>query len=326
MLRSLLNNQGGYGRLTAGTVTLAVTVLMVLIYQFFVFRVNDQPRLPGRPADAVAAVQLFPQTLPVLADMAYLIEVQTENGDTRRLPKFFHRAPGILTDERGQVIDEGIFDLPTDIDDVQFATLSLFNDRSLQQPVVIRFLEGEKQNDRIFLTFNTDLSQLKARYMLSTPTDNNSLVNERSGLWFGEVVQNRSQLTLPDLPQGWVYEGWAIINDQPITTGRFTSVNERDRFAGFSDTRAQGPNFPGEDFLLDPPVAVFPDLRFPVDLAGEEVMLTVEPDVNGVDPTGQSPFAGTFIRQPIPRLAQAGVLYDLEYKSDFLPKATLVLR
>lgn len=324
---SILKNQSGYGRLTAGTVTLAVVAIAALSYQVWI---ANRPSLPtfSRSTNPVAtSIQLFPQSLPVLERVGYSLEVENADGDKHRFPKLFHREQGNLVFSTGEVIEDGVIDLPASFSDVAFVRLSLFDDRIIQQPILIPFLQGEVENDRTFLSFvDTDFTDSSGQFSLATPTDNNALVNERSGLWFGDVIKNESKLVLPSLPQGWVYEGWAVIDDQPLTTGRFRNANQADRFSGFSDESAAPPDFPGEDFLQDPPVAVFPDLAFPVDLAGQQVMLSIEPDVNGRDLIGEDPFPMTVLKRSIPSLAQAGVLYDLEYSPELFPKVTVVIR
>ena len=93
-------------------------------------------------------------------------------------------------------------------------------------------------------------------------------------------------LDLPILPDGWVYEGWGVTQGTPLSTGRFTDPAAADDASPFSDG---GPAFPGEDFLTDLPDGVTP----PVDLADGSslIVVSVEPDLAGIDPTGSGPFA-----------------------------------
>lgn len=317
-------NQFGYARLTHGTILLVVVLIPVLIYQFVVFR----DREARRPDVAVpTAIQLFPQSLPVETGVQYELEVIDDNQRAYALSRFFHREENFIIDNTGNVITNGIVELPPDAGEIRTANLYIFDDSDPADRIRILFLTGDISDDRAILTFRpADFSEAGGEFMLASPTDNNSLVNERSGLWFGHVLQNSGRLTLPALSDGWVYEGWAIIDGRTLTTGRFARSDEPDLFAGFSDDQARSPSFPGEDFLLDPPVRVFPDLQFPVDLAGQEVMITVEPDHGGTDPTGQEPFATTILSADIPRLAEAGRLYEMEQDTVGLPKATVVLR
>ena len=108
-------------------------------------------------------------------------------------------------------------------------------------------------------------------YILATPTDGDGN-NETGGIWFIELPPSQG-LQLPELAAGWAYEGWAVIGSQPVTTGRFTSVDVADMDAPFSGTMA-GPPFPGEDFLMNAPSG----LTFPTDLAGGLAVISIEPE------------------------------------------------
>lgn len=319
-------NQFGYGRLTTGTVSLIVVVLSVLIYQISLtnpFSINETPA----DIHVIESVQVFPQTLPVLDDVGYLLSAETPDDTRIDIGVFYHRESGILVDGSNREIQEGLFTLPNQVDAIESVSLALYDNQDLQDPTVIPFLTGDIVEDRALVSFLREFDDAADnRFMLGTPTDNNSLINERSGIWFGDLVQGIPQLNLPQLPNGWIYEGWAIIDDQPLTTGKFARTTVTDLFSGFSDTQAPLPSFPGEDFLLDPPIFVFPDLVFPVDLSGQQVAITIEPNVSGADPTGQGPFPMKILQAEVPRLGQAGVLYDLDYALDNLPKATVVLR
>jgi len=118
----------------------------------------------------------------------------------------------------------------------------------------------------------TDFSTASGSYILATPT-NGPDSNETSGIWFLDPAAGpATSLNLPNLTAGWVYEGWAVINGVPVSSGRFTSVNGVDDFDGFSGP-AGGPPFPGEDFLVNAPSGV----TFPTDLSGAPIVISVEP-------------------------------------------------
>lgn len=98
-----------------------------------------------------------------------------------------------------------------------------------------------------------DFSTSVGEYILATPSTN-AMTDEHRGVWFlnnsgGSPVAG---LTLPTLPAGWVYEGWAIIDGQPISTGRFTDTGIADMdgnpFAGTDNSML--PGYPGEDFIM----------------------------------------------------------------------------
>ncbi len=120
----------------------------------------------------------------------------------------------------------------------------------------------------------TDFMTATGKYVLATPT-NGMNTNEKSGVWWLDLTTSPPSggLTLPTLPSGWKYEGWAVIGTTPVSTGKFTTVSGADASEVFSGTMG-GPPFPGEDFLMAAPSG----LTFPTDLSGQKVVISVEPD------------------------------------------------
>lgn len=117
-----------------------------------------------------------------------------------------------------------------------------------------------------------DFSGSAGSYILATPTDMDDS-NEASGIWFLDNSSGAPEvgLDLPILPKGWAYEGWAVIDGTPVSTGTFTSVTGQDDSAVFSG--AGGPPYPGEDFLQNAPAG----LSFPTDLSGGKAVISIEP-------------------------------------------------
>lgn len=129
---------------------------------------------------------------------------------------------------------------------------------------------------------------MEGSFILATPTDS-VMTNETAGVWFLDPAAGPGpSLTLPDLPAGWVFEGWGVTQGQPLTTGRFSEASGADSAAPFSGPNP-GPPFPGEDYLQNLPPGITP----PVDLAdgSSVIVITLEPDMAGVDPTGDGPFS-----------------------------------
>ena len=119
----------------------------------------------------------------------------------------------------------------------------------------------------------TDFAGAAGRYILGTPTDGDGN-NELSGVWFIDLPLAQG-LDVPALPAGWVYEGWAVIDGVPVTTGRFTDAAAADDFDGFSGDQG-GPAFPGEDFIHNAPDGV----DFPTDLTNATIVISVEPELD----------------------------------------------
>ena len=143
------------------------------------------------------------------------------------------------------------------------------------------FLAGDFSGDNANLTVFSQLclrgqifTLAKGAYLLATPTDTD-MTNENSGVWFIDNTSgsNVTGLDLPTLPAGWKYEGWAVIDGTPVSTGTFTSVSGADNSAIYSGTTGSNPPFVGEDFLQNAPVG----LTFPTDLAGKTIVISVEP-------------------------------------------------
>ncbi len=119
-----------------------------------------------------------------------------------------------------------------------------------------------------------DYSGIDGKYILATPTNGDNS-DELSGIWFLDLSSGSPEvgLTLPTLPDGWKYEGWAVISGIPVTTGTFTAVDMVDEADPYSGPDP-GPPFPGEDFLVNAP----PGLTFPTDLSGMTGVISIEPD------------------------------------------------
>ncbi len=151
-------------------------------------------------------------------------------------------------------------------------------------PAPTKILAGDFSGSSAAVSSNgivADFSGASGKYILATPTDTDD-TNEASGVWFLDNTNAPppvAGLTLPLLPEGWKYEGWAVIGGKPITTGTFTKVAATDDAAPFSGPEAlPKPNgddgfFPGEDFLKNAPAGT----TFPTDLKGATIVISVEP-------------------------------------------------
>lgn len=142
--------------------------------------------------------------------------------------------------------------------------------------------------------------------------------DENSGIWFLNTSGPAAGLVLPDLTgTDWIYEGWAVIQGTPVTSGRFNMSDGEDEFDGYSGTVNSGPPFPGEDFLLNAPSP----LTFPVDLSEETIVISIEPAVDD-DP---GPFQFKPLIGMVPASAMDHKVYQMEDKTDTLPTGTFEL-
>ena len=147
-------------------------------------------------------------------------------------------------------------------------------------PSSVHILAGDFNGNSASISVNhsaalgTDFTSSTGNYILATPTDGGSMDDELSGVWWLDPAAGPGAgLSLPTLPAGWQYEGWAVVNGTPVSTGTFTSVTGADDASTYSGTAAAGPPFPGEDLLMNAPAG----LTFPTDLSGNVVVISVEP-------------------------------------------------
>lgn len=155
-------------------------------------------------------------------------------------------------------------------------------------PTATIVLAGKPTADAARLRFPVDLGRASGTYVLATPTDSNPN-NHGAGVWFLNPRTGGKSLNLPRLPaKGWIWEGWAVTQERPLTTGRFVDAGKPDRSSPFSGTNP-APSVPGEDYVRNLPRPIKP----PVNLADGKslIVVTIEPDLNGADPTGAGPFS-----------------------------------
>jgi len=164
----------------------------------------------------------------------------------------------------------------------------------------------------------TDFASASGLFVLATPTDGDRVNNEYSGVWFLTFPGPEPGLQLPDPPQGWVYEGWTVIEGIPVTTGTFSRTDRSDDSAPYSGN-VRTPNFPGEDYLFNAPEG----LTFPTNLQGATVAITIEP----VTEDNAAPFGLVPLSGPIPRDAELEpIRYPLTGDRFDPPGGTAILR
>jgi hypothetical protein len=186
-------------------------------------------------------------------------------------------------------------------------------------PSAVAILAGKPNRHLAVLRFPIDLREVAGSFILATPTDDNP-ANETAGVWFLDPASGPGpSLEVPPLPAaGWVFEGWGVTQGTPLTTGRFTSATGADQARPFSGPNP-GPPFPGEDFLTNLPAGVTP----PVNLAdgSSMIVLTLEPDIGGQDPTGPGPFSIKPLIATVPGGASPGTSLPLARDLSTLPRA-----
>jgi len=110
-----------------------------------------------------------------------------------------------------------------------------------------------------------DFCGAEGPFILATPSTA-IMEDEQQGIWW--TVNMTPTLVLPDLPDGWRFEGWVVVDGEPLTTGKFDDPEGADDDgAGPTAGPLPGPPFPGQDFI-DPPIH----------LVGQMAVITIEPE------------------------------------------------
>lgn len=219
--------------------------------------------------------------------------------------------------------DSTEFTISTDPDDVDLVAITIEPEGDTDDiPSGIIALVGEISDGEVDLSFPVNFEDASARAILATPSDSDDS-NETSGVWFVQVPGPEAGLELPELPEGWIYEGWAVNQGVPLSTGKFSSNSGADDFGGFT---ADGnvPPYPGEDFLENEPSGV----DFPLDLADGDsiIVISVEPNLDGTDPTGPGPAQAKPFVLHVEEDTQDHTNLDLEYNEDSLPSGTATIK
>lgn len=212
---------------------------------------------------------------------------------------------GVFNVDGSGVLSQTSFELSTSSLDAATAYVLTIepNPDSDPTPSKVHILAGDFSNNSANLSVNhasaigTDFTAATATYVLRAPTDDgDGATNFQAGVWWF-LHEDGATLdcctNLPELPEGWNYEGWAVVDGMPLSTGVFADgevggVNRRDSYSdrdvnnnadpalatGFNGNVASGPNYPGEDFIKNLPSGI----TTPVDLRGKKIVITVEPD------------------------------------------------
>ena len=239
--------------------------------------------------------------------------------------KFNIGTSGQLVTVAGAPIAGGEFRTGLDLDAATAVVITVEpNNDSDPAPAATKIAAGDVAGAAATLTvghaaaLGNSFTSATGTYILATPTDGPNS-NERSGVWFLDASSGSpaAGLSLPALPAGWRYEGWAVINGMPVTTGTFRNVTGADMAAPFSGPQS-GPPFPGEDFLRNAPSG----LSFPVDLRNDMVVITIEPEPDD----SPMPFVLKPLSGAVPGTAMDHVNFSLANGAMSFPTGRAVIR
>jgi len=182
-------------------------------------------------------------------------------------------------------------------------------------PSAIKLLSGDFSGGQAEVNVDEmvgDFSSISGGFILATPTSEVA-GKDLQGIWFIDVPGPVAGLELPELNDGWVYEGWVVF-DSPFSTGTFSEAEGADSGNPYSGPN-DAPPFPGEDFLFDPTTGD----ELTETLAGKTVVISIEPDPdNSEAPFQLKPLATTVIDDP-----ESGVFYELENQVSTFPSGTV---
>ncbi len=184
-------------------------------------------------------------------------------------------------------------------------------------PAMTHVLAGDFSGDRANLTaghgaaLGSDYLDALGGYILETPSTANVADDYHQGVWWLDPTGPAASLTLAALPLGWQYEGWAVTQDGPVSTGRFTQVGQADSDNAGPTAGSDGsPPFPGQDFI-DPAVT----------LIGATVVISIEPDPDD----GAGPFAFKPLVDEVEDTG-AGTSQSMSNNAVAFPKASVIIR
>lgn len=224
-----------------------------------------------------------------------------------------------MVDDAGN-LSQSKFELnASDVDNASTFVLSIEPENdSDPAPAATKMMAGDFSGANASLTTGLvgDFSSSDGKYILATPTDGPE-TNENSGIWFLDLATGSPTvgLNLPQLSDGWKYEGWVVIDGQPVTTGTFTNTMATDDDNPFSgsmslpDVNGMDGFFPGEDFLMNAPSG----LTFPTDIAGGTAVISVEPYPDN----SPNPFTLKPLVHNIPASAVDHTVYNMEQNLSF---------
>jgi len=217
---------------------------------------------------------------------------------------------GVFNVDQNGTLSQSSFEVAQlDLDNASTFVLTIEpNPDPSPSPSSVHILAGDISGNAANLTVDhaaavgNDFETAAGNYILATPT-NDADDDENSGIWFLDISSGSpaAGLTLPELPEGWIYEGWAVIDGQPVSTGTFRTASGADSSASFSGAPA--------------------GLNFPVDLSGGTAVISIEP----VPDNSPAPFALKPLVGGIPQNAQDHFVYGLDKNLNF-PTGTVTIK
>ena len=250
--------------------------------------------------------------------------VTTLANPARSIGKFAVDASGALVDLTGTPIEARRFDTGFSLDSAQvlYITIEPPGDTN-DSPSDTRlmgglFIDGQASLQAAdFEGIEDELILAAGTYIVDTPTDGPDTNND-SGIWFVNLTGGPPARGLrAAIPiQGWQYQAWTEFDDIAINMGIITHHSRPDDSSMHSGPQL-GYNYPGEDFLFNPP----PGLVFPISVEGARVYVTLEPEPDP-DP---APSQFVLFEARVPGELLPGQTHNMTNLIDRFPIGTAVL-
>ncbi|MFC1656896.1 hypothetical protein ACFL14_02985 [Patescibacteria group bacterium] len=278
--------------------------------------------------DSLTTVRLEVQNFPILEKASYELW-QINRNQKISLGKFNINEQGQIIDLYNLVIENNEFNLilvENSVDAIQGFQISIEPnpDDNLDPSSTILVSGKINQQKQIDLRYIVELEGTKGSFALSSPTDGSEHTNESSGVWFVYKVKNNEipSLDLPVLPEGWIYESWIFYENNYVSMGKFTDPAVSDAEARFSG-KENILTFPGEDFLYKGDSDYATTFPFVLNNGSTQVLISIEPDIDGSDPTGLNPFSIQFLNAKIKKDAEVHKSYDLNLDLNIIPEGNI---
>ncbi|WKZ28294.1 MAG: hypothetical protein QY330_01650 [Candidatus Dojkabacteria bacterium] len=221
-------------------------------------------------------ININAENIPTLSYGHYALWSINENNDYN-LIKRFNSLNGKLIGLNGEAFNQ----LPLATDELPVrleVSIEKEGDRDMT-PNDISFMSAPVTNNYSELKFlELELTDISGSYILATPTDGNSEINELSGIWFVRADDKSPSLFLPRISSPkWIYQTRLLAGQVSLDLGRFASPMEPDDSGKYSFTNFSGYNAPGEDIFVDTPEPIEP----PINLANGsyQVIVSLEPSI-----------------------------------------------
>ena len=282
------------------TVIVSISILIWAKY----YSNSPVPKIEG------TTIQLDAHNIPTLQLGHYALWTLNQEG-IYKFQKRFNTVNAELVSLDGSRLEElviGNISIPKEY----MVTIEEEGDRD-EEPG-LNFMNGLLNGNSANLRFKLTNPENPSSFILASPTDGNNTINEESGLWFTNN-QNTGSLNLPELPDGFSFEARVIHlkSNTDMRIGSFAQFDGEDDLSIFSLTE-KGFKYPGEDFLTNLPA----NLEAPLNLANGDfqVIISIEPNIDGVDMTGEQIFSELF-HADIPKELEPYTSHPLEYT--FIP-------